>query len=413
MATTPLPSLPPPLATHRRRPGTVLGVAAAVLGLHAALIDVLAPVLPQRLGAAADERAPPLALRPALRVRTWVAVAATPTAESAAEPAAELAAEPAAGPAAKPAAPRSVVLAVAVTPAQSPERLRAAAPSRAELAPAAAVLPLAAAVPAAPAAAGGAAPAAAGAALADDLEHHAPPSPPGGGDAAPPVYATRIPPPVHLRYALRYNGQAGEATLSWRHDGARYQLALDGLGATQALVVQTSQGGFDRAGLAPERFTDRRRGGPLQAANFRRDIGRIGFSGPAVDYPAWPGAQDRLSWLPQFVAIRTAAASAAGRVAADVADAGRSTTISLFVVDARGGGALWHFQPADEDLLATALGPVATERWRREPPRPEGLRVEAWLDAARGHWPLLLRFTALRSGDVFELRLREEPSLPP
>ena len=414
MATTPSPSLPPPLATHRRRPGTVLGVAAAVLGSHLALIDVLAPALPRRPGAAAGEQAQP----PALRVRTWVAMAATPTATPTAEPTAEPVAEPAAEPAAKPAAPRSVALAAAATAAQSPDRLRSATPSLADLAPAAAVAPcaavppFAAAAPAAPAAPGGASLAAAGAALADDLEHRPLPSPPGADDAAPPVYATRIPPPVHLRYALRYNGQAGEAELSWRHDGARYQLALNGLGATQALVVQTSQGGFDSAGLAPERFTDRRRGGPLQAANFRRDIGRIGFSGPAVDYPAWPGAQDRLSWLPQFVAIRTAAASAAGLVAAGVADVGRST-ISLFVVDARGGGALWHFQPEGEDLLATALGPVATQRWRREPPRPEGLRVEAWLDAARGHWPVLLRFTALRSGDVFELRLREEPSLPP
>ena len=312
-------------------------------------------------------------------------------------------------------------------PGGSTERPLAAAPLLADAAPAGA-----APAAAAPAAAGLAVPAAAWLALTDDELRHpesrheprlapsqsdqasrpSPPGPPGDDDAAPPVYATRIPPPVYLRYALRYNGQAGQATLSWRHDGARYQLALEGLGATQALVVQTSQGGFDSAGLAPERFTDRRRGGPLQAANFRRDIGRIGFSGPAVDYPAWPGAQDRLSWLPQFVAIRSAAASAAGSIAAGAADAGQSTT-RLFVVDARGGGALWHFQHAGDALLATALGPVVTQRWHREPPRPEGLRVEAWLDAARGHWPVLLRFTALRSGDVFELRLRDEPSLPP
>ena len=231
----------------------------------------------------------------------------------------------------------------------------------------------------------------------------------GGGAEAPPVYATRIPPPVRLRYALRYNGRAGEATLVWQHDGLRYQLALDGLGATEALVVQASQGSFDSAGLAPERFTDRRRGGRLQAANFRRDIGRIAFSGPAVDYPAWPGAQDRLSWLPQFVAIRAAAAAAALPPAGE---AGRPTT-SLFVVDARGAAALWHFQPEGEAWLVTPLGRLPTQHWRREPPRPEGLRVEAWLDAARGHWPVQLRFTALRSGDVFELLLQDEPGLPP
>lgn len=242
---------------------------------------------------------------------------------------------------------------------------------------------------------------------------------PAGGAEAPPVYATRIPPPVRLRYALRYNGRSGDATLDWRHDGARYQLALDGLGTTEALVVQTSQGGFDSAGVAPERFTDRRRGGRLQAAHFRRDIGRIGFSGPAVDYPAWPGAQDRLSWLPQFVAIRAAAAAAAATAtgtstatATATGDAGPSAT-SLLVVDARGAAALWHFQPDGEAWVASPLGPLATQRWRREPPRPEGLRVEAWLDATRGHWPVQLRFTALRSGDVFELLLQDEPGVPP
>ena len=234
---------------------------------------------------------------------------------------------------------------------------------------------------------------------------------PAGGAEAPPVYATRIPLPVRLRYALRYNGRTGDATLDWRHDGARYQLALEGLGATEALVVQASQGGFDSAGLAPERFTDRRRGGRLQAANFRRDIGRIGFSGPSLDYPAWPGAQDRLSWLAQFVAIRAAAAASAS-ASASAGAVGPSTT-SLFVVDARGTAALWHFQPDGETWLATPLGRLATQRWRREPPRPEGLRVEVWLDAARGHWPVQLRFTALRSGDVFELRLRDEPTVPP
>jgi len=51
--------------------------------------------------------------------------------------------------------------------------------------------------------------------------------------------------------------------------------------------------------------------------------------------------------------------------------------------------------------------------WRREPSRPEGLRVEVWLDPARGHWPVQLRFTAQRSGDVFALRLLDGPLAPP
>lgn len=353
----------------------MLGLATAVLWAHVLLFDTLAPGSP---GAAVSPRAAaagPAFPRPAIQAR----VTALPPSP-----------QPALAP-----------------PWREPDPPAAAvAPSARPSPQAAASLAIADAVADAVAAAEAAA------------------APGGVGEtpgAPPPVYATRIPPPLQLRYALRYNGRAGEATLVWRHDGRQYTLALDGHSAPQApdshgaspapdshsaslaLVAQASQGGFDAAGLAPERFTDRRRGGRLQAANFRRDIGRIAFSGPAVDHPAWPGAQDRLSWLPQFVAIRAAAADAASLPA----------DIRLFVVDARGAGGIWSFRSDGDETLDTPQGPLPTERWRREPPRPEGLRVEAWLDAGRGHWPAALRFTALRSGDVFELRLLDEPTAPP
>jgi hypothetical protein len=166
------------------------------------------------------------------------------------------------------------------------------------------------------------------------------------------------------------------------------------------LIEQLSQGGFDAAGLAPERLTDRRRGRGQRAVNFRRDIGRIGFSGPQVDYPAWPGAQDRLSWLAQIVAIQAAATSAL-------------PLMTLFVADASGGAELWRFTLRGEAELDTALGRVAARQWTREPERPEGQRVELWLDAARGHWPVQIRFTVMRTGEVSELRLAAEPAEPP
>ena len=217
----------------------------------------------------------------------------------------------------------------------------------------------------------------------------------------PPLYPVRLPDPVQLRYALSINGQSGEAVLIWRHDGQRYSLQLDGLPATpgRPLLAQASQGAVAAEGLAPERFVDRRRGGRQQAANFQHDTGHIVFSGPAVRYPAWPGAQDRLSWLAQLAAIL-----AAGHAQPEV---------QLFVVDARGLGGLWRLQRLDDQWLPTPGGEAWLQQWQREPPRPEGLRVQAWLDPARGHWPVQLRFSVPRSGHVLELRLLAEPTSPP
>lgn len=236
-------------------------------------------------------------------------------------------------------------------------------------------------------------------------------SPATGAAAPPPVYPSLPPPPALLRYHLRHNGQTGEAVLVWRHDGQRYALSfearLDGPGSAPGklpplLIEQASLGGFDGAGLAPERFTDRRHGRGWRAANFRRDVGRISFSGPAVEYPAWPGVQDRLSWLVQLVAIQAAAATPPSQ-------------ISLFVVDARGGGEHWRFEALGDEPVETASGNWPARHWRRQPERPErpdSQRVDVWLAPGLGHWPLQLRVTSLRTGDETVWRLAADPAPP-
>lgn len=360
----PAPAGPP--APRRWRPGLALAALAAVLGGHWWLIQALAPA-----PAPAPPGGPPRSAT-ALQVR-WMTLA-LPTPAVAAPPAA--------------ATPVAVTPVVPARPATRP-RSQPPANTTPDITP--------------PGISAAAAPE--GTAAADDAEPtpadtstHAPEAAAvPEGDPPPPVYPTQLPAPAQLRYALRYNGRAGEALLGWRHDGQRYTLALEGRASPgdRPLVAQTSQGGLDATGLAPERHLDRRRGGSQQAANFRRDIGRIAFSGPAVDYPAWPGAQDRLSWLVQLAAIL-----GAGHAAPEV---------QLFVVDARGAGSLWRLQRQPDQRLSTPMGEVPAQLWQRDPPRPEGLLVQAWLDPQRGHWPVQLRFTAPRSGDVFELRLLAEP----
>lgn len=249
------------------------------------------------------------------------------------------------------------------------------------------------------------------AALDADAEAEAGAPPPPADGAPPPVYATRVPLPVLLRYRVHSQppGSAatlpatpGEARLLLRHDGQRYTLALDAQAGGRPLIEQLSSGGFDAAGFAPERFTDRRRGRGWRAANFRRDTGRIGFSGPRIDYPLLPGTQDRLSAVAQLAAIIAAAPEAVAPAA-----------LQVFVADARGWAELWTWQFDGSEAVDTPLGTLTLAHWRREPARPEGLRVDAWLDPARGHWPARLRFTLLRNGQVLDLLLAAEPGTPP
>ena len=268
------------------------------------------------------------------------------------------------------------------------------------------------------------------AAAADEAADHADA---GSTDALPsgeppPLYDARPPPAATLRYALHYYGRSGEAVLSWRPAGARYDLQLQGLPqalaagpvapqppgpadrrpAWRPLIEQSSQGQLDANGLAPDRFTDRRRGRGQRAANFRRELGRIEFSGPSTVLPAWPGAQDRLSWWVQLPAIMAAAASV-------------PAAVSLFVVGVHGQGELWRFDylgladwPADGPPDGPArAGQPGVQHWRHEPAQAEGQRVELWLDPAQGHWPVQLRLTSLRTGARFELQLLAIDPAPP
>jgi hypothetical protein len=226
-------------------------------------------------------------------------------------------------------------------------------------------------------------------------------TPPAGDEAEPPpVYLTLVPASAILRFAARANGVAADAELRWQHDGERYRLQLRVASPARPLVEQLSEGGFDAAGLAPERFLDRRRGRMVGAAHFRRDIGRIGFSGPQVDYPAWPGAQDRLAWLAQLVAVLAAAPQPPDE-------------LRFFVADARGIARPWVFRADGRERVDTVAGPVQALKLVREPPRADDLRITVWIDPAGRGWPLRLRWTVPISGADLDLTLAEVATAQP
>lgn len=304
--------------------------------------------------------------------------AAAPTPEQAATPAAPLRIAASAAGAAPAARAASVAPSVPAAPAAR------AAP--------AALLRTGTASPSALPASAAASAADAGEAVSSEAQTGAPPAGP-----APPIYATRIPPAARVLYRMSRSGIVGTGELDWRPQGMRsYVLTLEGrLPIFGALIVQTSRGGFDAAGLAPERFTDKRLRRGEQAANFQRQAGKITFSGPSTELPLLAGVQDRLSVMLQLAAI-----AGAWRQPHRVGE-----RFEVAVVGARGDSHLWSLRYEGRDAVATPEGSVSALRFVRVPEGPYDTLAEFWLDAARSYLPVRVRLTDGK-GDALEL-LRE------
>jgi len=214
---------------------------------------------------------------------------------------------------------------------------------------------------------------------------------------APPTYPTRPPPAARLEFELRRGAISGVATLRWLPVADRYTLSLEGSTLGLPVLSQGSEGGFDRAGLAPVRFLDRRRGRDARAANFQRDIGRIGFSGPAIEFVLLPGSQDRLSWMLQAAAI----------VSAAPARFVPGSELAMFVAGARGDADTWTFDVLARETIELPAGTVAGAlRLKREPRKPYDTEVEVWLDPARHHLPVRLRLAVPQTGESTDFMLR-------
>lgn len=214
-----------------------------------------------------------------------------------------------------------------------------------------------------------------------------------------PVYKTVFPPPLTLTYDLRRGVLGGTGTLRWRPAGARYEARLDGRVAGVSVLTQVSQGGFDDAGIAPERYTDQRLGSAVRAANFQRERGLITFSGPSNEFSLLVGAQDRLSWMVQLAAV----------VSAEPQRLAPGGKVALYVVGARADASVWVFRSAGEELLDTPLGPVRAVKFSREARGPYDTQADAWLDPARHGLPVKARLGTGSSndGEALELLLRE------
>ena len=214
---------------------------------------------------------------------------------------------------------------------------------------------------------------------------------------------TRVPPSIELLFALQRGADSGQARLSWQADGDRYALSLQATLPSGREIEQMSLGVFDAAGIAPVRLADRKRGRDVRAANFQREHGKVTFSGPRWELPLEAGAQDRLSWLVQLVALAHGTHEGL-REGAELA---------MWVVGARGAASHWRFEVRGSERVAFDGRDCDTWHLVREPAHPYDTRVEVWLDTSDGHWPLRLRQTQIPGGEALEWSLLQRTALQP
>jgi hypothetical protein len=219
-------------------------------------------------------------------------------------------------------------------------------------------------------------------------------SAPPAGAASLPVYRGEAPPAATLHFSLRRAAVSGRGQMDWRPGAEGYELTLQATVLGLRALQQTSRGGWDLGSLAPDRFLDARRGREVRAANFRRDVGLISYSGPDTTYPLVRGAQDRLSWMLHLPAV----------MQANPALRRPGSELRMFVTGARGDGDVWAFRVVSVDRIMVPAGEVTRAlHLQRLPRHDHDTQADIWLDPERHHLPVRVR---LQSGDdTFDLVL--------
>lgn len=185
------------------------------------------------------------------------------------------------------------------------------------------------------------------------------------------------------------------AELLWRHDGANYEATLQVSAFLLGTFSQSSAGQITADGLAPARFSDKRRS--EQAAHFDREKHRIVFSANTPEATLLAGAQDRVSVLFQLAAM----------LAGEPAKYPPATTITLPTVGPR-EAEVWLFTVEGEELLNLPNGPVNTVKLSRNPRREFDQRIEVWFAPTMGYLPVRFKITQANGDFVDQNLLRIE-----
>jgi hypothetical protein len=221
-------------------------------------------------------------------------------------------------------------------------------------------------------------------------------------DVVVPTYRSQAPPSANLRYLMQRGILRGTGEMTWRNDGERYELKLDGSALGLSIITQASTGIFDSAGLAPVRFTDQRLKRQVNAANLQRDAGKITFSGPSTVYPIWPGTQDRLSWMIQVCAI----------AAGDPSVLKPGAKIAMHIVGARGDAAIWALRYVGREKVETLGASTIADKFERVSPDPTDTMAEIWLDPQRHYLPVRAVLRNPNDSEALELILQQLTMVP-
>lgn len=210
------------------------------------------------------------------------------------------------------------------------------------------------------------------------------------------------PPSAQLKYDVKGLAKGFNYTatgrLDWTNNGPQYEASM----TVKALFLgsrgQTSMGGLNDKGLAPERFTDRSRS--ERAAHFERVSAKVRYSNNAPDAVLLPGMQDRLSVNFQLAGLFNARPDAYAE--------GQTLRLPVSSIDM---AEVWLFQVGPQAAETLPAGEVVARKLTRSPRREFDRKVEIWLAPSLSHLPVRLRITE-QNGDFVDMKLDELPVLP-
>lgn len=206
-----------------------------------------------------------------------------------------------------------------------------------------------------------------------------------GADLAPVrmpnTYRVTPPPSGRIDYTVTRSApdgsarSAGGASMSWRSDGNRYTVEIDGILGTLA-----SEGRVDDAGIAPDRAL-RAVGAGQATTTFDRDAGTIANPEGRADQLV-PGSQDAASVLLQLAGIGLG----------DARQVRKELEFWIGGSGQAGAAGVVRYRVLGPERIETGAGPLDTVRLARIDGNGAP-RVELWLAPRQAWMPVQLRVT--------------------